>query len=746
MNTIKKISVIFIALSLVLSLTACNNKSEQTVKKTSYDNLKIGKGAENGAVAENDRFTLFWDGERACVLLNDKQNGTVWSTIPYDYYKTGDESGKAVSSMGAPLLLEYASSKNTAAIKTVNGYTGVIKNGRVSSKKIKNGIKVYYCFDKLKIVVPVDYTITDDGIKITISPSEIIEYDNLIYKISVAPFMCSAENGAGEDGYLVVPSGSGALIYADTDANGNIKEYSEQVYGTDPTRYESEKPLNLSSVRLPMFGAKDKDKALCGIIEEGAACAEIEAQAGNEKVGRSAVWVTFAVRGSNVSAVSFYGGQTTNVENINNEIGNYKRLTVGYYPLYGDDADYSGMAKIYRNKLNAGDQSGSVEESPLTLNILGGLQIKELMLGLPYQKTVAATTFKGALNIVESVAGVTELKTDVLLSGFGTTGLDVGKVGGGFKFDSVFGSKKDYSSFLNCCNSNNISIYADFDIVNFSSSSLGFSKTFDAAKAANSFTAYQNHYSPALRNADDSYSRYVLLSRAQLSKAADKVINTAKSKKLTGVGFSSLSSTAYSDYDSADYGVRHNMEEDVKAIFKNAAENGLSVLSADANAYAAALSDKVINIPMTSSEYDVLDRDIPLYQLVFKGITDISAPINTANNPQKRFLEAIACGSGMTFVLSADYDSRFATSKHSAFAVSLIDDNLKLISELSAKSKDYYTAVSGAKIEKYTQLSDTLSMTEFDNGVTVWVNRSDSPVEVSGVTVESGGFMFKEGE
>ena len=188
------------------------------------------------------------------------------------------------------------------------------------------------------------------------------------------------------------------------------------------------------------------------------------------------------------------------------------------------------------------------------------------------------------------------------------------------------------------------------------------------------------------------------------------------------------------------------MEEDVKAIFKNAAENGLPVLSADANAYAAVLSDKVINIPMTSSEYDVLDRDIPLYQLVFKGITDISAPINTANNPQKRFLEAIACGSGMTFVLSADYDSRFATSKHSAFAVSLIDDNLKLISELSTKSKDYYTAVSGAKIEKYTQLSDTLSMTEFDNGVTVWVNRSDSPVEVSGVTVESGGFMFKEGE
>lgn len=742
MKHIKKISVFFIVLSLVLSLGACA-KSEQSPKRADYDDLKIGKGAEDGVVAENDRFTLSWDGERACVLLNDRKNGTVWSTIPYDYYRTGETTGKAVSAMGAPLLLEYVSDKNMAAVKSVNGYTGVIKNGRISSKKIENGIKVYYCFDKLQIIVPVNYTVTDTGINISITPSEIIEHDNLVYKISVAPFMCSAQNSDDSEHYLVLPSGSGALMYTRADENGNAREYSEAVYGADPARHESEKPFNLSAVRLPMFGAKDKDKALLGIIEDGAACAEIEAQTGSDKIGRSAVWVTFALRGSNVSAVSFNGGQTTDVENVSKDISAYKRLSVGYYPLYGEDADYSGMARVYRESLG---KDKKADEVPLTLNILGGLQVKELFLGLPYRKTVAATTFGSALDIVKKVAEVSKLETDVMLSGFGSTGLDVGEVAGGFDFGSVFGGKKDYERLLKYCGDNNIPLYADYDIVNFSYSSHGFSKTFDAAKSANSFTAYQNYYSAALRNKNENYGRYVLLNRASLAKAAEKLFDTAKNQKLSGVGLSTLTNTAYSDYDSNDYAVRNKTEKDVASIIKKAGENGLSVVASYANAYAAALSGKVLDIPMTSSELDVLDRDIPLYQMVFKGITDISATINTAVNPQKRFLETVACGSGMTFVLSGKYDSRFATSRHSAFSVSLADDNLRLISELAEKSGSYYAAIKGAKIEKYTLLSDTLSLTEFDNGVSVWVNRADTPAAVAEGTVEANGFMYKEGK
>lgn len=741
MKLIKRISTVVIALAVVLSLCGCA-EDEQKPKRAGYESLKIGKGADDGIVAENDRFTLSWEGERACVLLTDRQNGTVWSTIPYDYYQTGETTGKANSSMGAPLLLEYVSSKNMAAVKSVNGYTGVIKNGRISSKKIENGIKVYYCFDKLQVVVPVNYTINDAGINISVCPSEIIEYDNLIYKISVAPFMCSAQNSTEDDCYLVVPSGSGAIMYTRAAESGKAEEYCETVYGADPTRHESEKPLNLSAVRLPMFGAKQKDKALCGIIEEGAACAEIEAQTGDEKIGRSAVWVTFALRGSNVSAISFNGGQTTDVENISKEISSYERLSVGYYPLYGEDADYSGMAKVYRESL---DRKDKVSEVPVTLNILGGLQIKELLLGLPYQKTVAATTMSGALDIIKKATEASVLETDVVLSGFGSTGLDIGEVAGGFDFGSVFGSKKDYNLLQKYCENNKIPLYADYDIVNFSSSSNGFSKTFDASKSANSFTAYQNHYSVSLRNKNNDYERYVLLSRASLFEAAEKLFDTAKDKKLFGVGLSTLSNTAYSDYDSQDFAVRHKAEEDVTSIIKKADKNGLSVVTSGANAYAAEVADKVLDAPMTSSKFDVLDMDIPLYQMVFKGITDISTPINTAINPQKRFLEAIASGSGMTFVLSERYDSRFATSKHSAFAVSLADDNIKLISELSKKSKEYYNAVSGAKIEEYTALSDTLSLTKFDNGVAVWVNRSDTPVTLEQGTVEANGFMYKEG-
>ncbi len=745
MKLIKRITVFLTALAILLSLTACGNEENKSVR-TSYDKLKIGKGVESGNVAENDRFSLAWDEERACVIVTDKTSGTVWSTIPYDYYKTGDTTGKPNSTMGSPLTLKYVSTKNMAAVKSTNGYTGVIKNGRISSKKIENGIKVFYCFDKLEIVIPVDYTIDSQGINISIAPKEIIEYDNLVYKISVAPFMCSAANSDNNaEHYIVVPSGSGALMYTNVDASGKAREYAEMVYGKDPVRHESEKTINTSAVRLPMFGAKDGETALCGIINDGAACAEIEAQTGDEKVGRSAVWATFALRGSNVSAIAFNGGQTTDVENISKDISLYEKLSVGYYPLYGEDADYSGMASVMRKKLQADAGDKKVSENPLNLNILGGLQVKALLLGLPYQKTITATTLDEATEIIKNVKNVSDLPMDVVLSGFGSSGLDIGKIAGGFGIDSVFGSKKDYENLSKYCDDGKIGLFTDFDIVNFNTSSNGFSKTFDAAKSSNSFTAYQYHYSVALRNTDNEYERYVLLSRASLGDAAQKLMDKANKKKISGIGLSTLGNTAYSDYDSNETGIRKGMEDDVVKIVGNAHKKGLSVLMSDANAYAAAVADKVINVPVTSSMFDVLNRDIPLYQMVFKGVTDISVPINTATNPRDRFLSAVECGTGMTFVLSARYESDFATSKHSAFAVSLAEDNIDLISELSKESKEVYAAVGGAEIEEHIGISDTLRKTVFDNGVTVWVNYGNEPVVLPEGTVEAKDFMFKEG-
>ncbi len=743
----KSFVVFMMAIAVIMPSAACkNNNSTENIARTPYDKLKVGRGVKSGVIAKNSNYTLYWDEERACVILSDI-NGNTWSSIPYDYYKTGKTGGRANSMMGAPLMLEYVSKKNKSAIKTMNGYTGIIKNGRMGSKKTADGLIVYYCFDKLEIIVPVEYTLRNNGLCISIEPKKIIEYDNLVYRLSLAPFLCSAQNTSNrEEQYIVIPSGSGALMYTDERSDIDLREYKENVYGNDPARYQSQKYENTEIIRIPLFGAKNGNTAICGIIEEGAASASVDAIVGDSKIGWSGVYSTFQLRGSNISAVSYDSGQTTDVENITEEMTGYKKLSIGYYPLTNQKADYSGMACVYRNYLIENYKIGDkkISEKGITLNILGGLRQKSLFFGVPFQKTISVTTFNEALEIIKQVEEVCAIPIDVVLSGFGKSGLDVGEIAGGYKFGTAFGSKKDFNKLKDYCTETGIGCFVDFDIVKFRDSSNGFSKIFNAAKSANSFTAYQYYYSIALRNQESNQSRYVLLNRALLGEASDKLFDFAKGMDIHGISFSTLGNMAYSDYDSKEYFVRGKTESEATSIIENAHKNGFTVMVSEANSYAAAVSDKIINAPLVSSMYDILDADIPLYEIIFKGMVDItSSPVNTAMNQRVKFLNSIESGIGLSFMLTDRYSTESASSKHSALAVSLLADNIQMISELADESKEYYKAINGSKIIKHSLISENIRRTDFDNGISVWVNYGDTPIVLPEGKIEPKSFMFR---
>lgn len=747
MKKFNKISTLLLVAVLLISIVGCTKAENEVSKKINYADLKTEAGLASGNMEENNNYILTWDSERACIGLTEKATGKIWSTIPYDFYTTGKTTGRDAIMMGAPLMLSYVHTSNTRAIKTVNGYTGVIKNGKTVCKKIENGIRVEYYFDKLEIMIPVDFVLRENGVCASIALGDIVENENLVYKISLTPFLCSTVNSDNKDEqYIVVPSGSGALMY--TYNRSGERKYSENVYGNDSARYENEKLTNTKDIRVPVFGAKNGAAAICGIIEEGAACGSVEASVGDSEIGYSAVYPTFTIRGSNISAISFQDGKVSEVETISMDLSGYEKVSVGYYPLYGEKANYVGMAATYREfaKKAYDSDNKKPDDTRMTIKLLGGLQVKDSVLGIPRDKTVAATTFAEALDIVKQINELTDKKFDVLLSGFGNTGLDVGSVAGGFKFGKVFGGKKAYKALKSYCDENGIGLYSDFDVIRFNKSGNGFSKTYHASKASSMFTAYQYQYSVSLRNIDENYKKYVLLNRSQLGNAVKKLVSFSDKNDIGGLSLSTLGSMSYSDYSDPAFYARGGTENDVAEIIKNIKKKNISVMVSDANAYAAASADKITDAPVSSSQFDATDSDIPLYQMIFKGFTDVSSEaINIANIPRKQFLKALEGGSGIEFVLSAKYDTDFATTKHSVFAVSQFSDNKESISEYIKESSNFYDSIAGTEIVEHRVISNDLRYTKFSNGTQLWINYGETPVTIDSVTVEPNGFVVKEG-
>lgn len=162
---------------------------------------------------------------------------------------------------------------------------------------------------------------------------------------------------------------------------------------------------------------------------------------------------------------------------------------------------------------------------------------------------IPLTTLAQAETIIRELYEETGAAPAVSLDGFGESGLNIGKIAGGYTVHNKLGSVKIMNELASYCRENTIPLFFDFDTVRFSSSGDGWSKTFDTAKGANGQTVYPTMYHVALRN-KAADTRYVLLAREQLAGSAQKLISKTKKWEVEGFGLGTMSSLAYSDYGS----------------------------------------------------------------------------------------------------------------------------------------------------------------------------------------------------
>lgn len=734
---INKIFALVISLAVVLSMTGCAEK-QATADKPYNAEADINM-LDSGLVCENDNYTLSWDSEVNCVILTAKTTGEAWSSIPYDYYSAGAFQGKAGVAMQSPLDISYYT-KGVNQIKKLTGYMGAVRKGRVASEKTQNGIKVTYYFDEVEIAVPVYYTLNSDSVSVSIIPSEIEEHDNKICEVSLSPYFCAVANSA--ENYLFVPSGSGALMY--TDVRGDARLYEEKVYGADLAQQVYEKFENRQTVRMSAFGAASNNTGMLGIITDGAESASILAESGNEAVGYSNVYAKFLVKSYNISQVEYSGNEKIkNFWAFADKISPADRYTVTYYPLGQDNANYSSMADIYREYLT--DKYGMTEKSTdslLNLEIIGGAFVKKFMLGIPYYSVEKATSIKEAEGIIKELSDKTS-SINARLLGFGQSGVNAGKVAGGYKLSSALGNKSQLNSLNAFCKDKGIDLYFDYDILSYNDSGNGFSKNNDCIRTVNGYKANQNIFSISLRNIDETKPQYFILNRKGVNDAAEKL---AKKALVDSISLSNIGSAVYSDFSEYEYYNCNGMINTVIDIAKLLKENEKTVSFDSANDYAAAVADNITNAPVVSSKDNALDIDIPFYQMVFKGSVSLSnTAINYGVDKQTQFLKAVESGVGLTYSLTENHNNELMETQMSYFVDSLYSNNKSSIIKHIDDYSELFEKVKSAKVSEHIILNQDVRKTVFDNGVTVLVNYGESDYIADGFTVPKCSFTFTEG-
>lgn len=734
-----QIIAIMLAAIICVCLTACgaNGDKKGLVKTGSYDKTKYKNGSiSSGIVAQNDRFSIEWNDQNKRVVFNDLKNGVSYSTAPKQITQ-----GSQVDENGLPIKnnprIESAISVTyydelSASEQALYSYNAAVKNGKIYVSAIENGIRVIYDFTEKKISVPVDYTIDDKSFKISVITSEISDGDEYtVTGVSIAPFICGIKNDPTDDSYLFLPDGSGAIIRPKTTDTVGIYG-SIPVYGGDYAKRVEEFRGFAEPCYMPVYGMKNGDSGLCAIIDSSAERAFIEYSVGSSNIGYSSVYPFFRIK-SYTMIDSPLKKVSENLMQFNEYLTD-EPLSVSYYPLFGEDCGYNAMADIYRGYLveNYGLKKLKSEAIRLSLEIEGGIENKKFFCGVPYTGLTPLTDVKQAKEIAEYFSQSCD-GLMMRLCGFTQNGLDVGRVGGGFRINSKLGGKKDIAALADYCKDKNIVLSLDFDPISFNEGGNGYSIIKSAAKFSDEQTGYIDEYNNV--TGAPSGTRIYLLSRALVPQVLSRFSEKSSDYGFEAVGLGKFGSYIYSDFSSNKTYNCNNIQESVVKGIKSVSLDK-SVVLTGANDYAVAVSDYISGVPVNSSGYDFYSCDVPFYTMVFKGYASMSSKaVNLAADSDKLLLSCVEAGISPSYAILYDFTQEAILSKYAVTRSSEFMHIREDIVENFNRTRAFLEAVSLAQITEHRVIDSELRAVTYDNGVTVYINYGNRDAVSDGVKI-----------
>lgn len=553
------------------------------------------------------------------------------------------------------------------------------------------------------------------------------------------------------DGYIFVPDGSGALIFAN-NGKADASPYNRRVYGTD----FAHQPLmefttvELQQIHLPVYGLKDNDQAFLAVIEEGDAMARIEAMVSGMRDSFNKVWASFDVI-PQVRVFLDAEGELIHLRRLSLNMYQARLyqgdIVVRYHFLTGDDATYAGMARRYQEYLVKKHDLSPIDSDrkmPLILDIVGGIDRIRPVMGVPSNVVEPLTTYDQAEEIVEDLihSGVDALEVRFLgwLRG-GMNHVFPDRV----RFEPKIGDEKALARFTSTLKDRGVGLYpnVDFTVVHRDRPTDGFVSFIHASRFLNRNQAYVNQHNLATLQPDPNRRRS-LLSPGQFGRVVGGFVGDFDRLGVGGLSLGDLGHRLVSDFrlDVNKLVDRQQALDIVVDQLDQMKNMGLDLVIDSANAYAIPYAKYVVNSPWYSRGTAVLDQPVPFYQLVMSGYIGQASPAaNLLPQERRRYvLKLLESGTLPAFAVAHAEGSLVKKTSFDHLYSLAYDANRNDILSIFNEVREALGDLWHRPIIDHRCTEWTVCTTTFENGTEIVVNYSDESIEVDGVRVPPLGY------
>jgi|GEM_PF-768449 hypothetical protein len=594
-------------------------------------------------------------------------------------------------------------------------------------------------------MIPVDYIIEDDGLKVQIKQEEVCynESKYAISGLSVMKYFGSADNT--ETGYMLVPDGSGAIINFNNGKIAVTSELKVQIYGLDRGKNYSTKPEYSEQGYLPVWGIKKQSSSLFAIIESGESAATIisDIPRGSKN---SVNYTNASFKLCEFDEMTLFGNSQ---KLLTYQEKRFSGDIAIKYQIMNGDVNYSDMAANYRsyliNKGMLNSEKLEAKDINFNLELFGAMSDTSAVMGIQYDYLNSLTTYEEARKILEELGTSGVKGINLRYRGWSNNGL-MNQAYGAVSPLRELGGWNGYRKLEEYAQANGVKLYPECEIVKVYTDKLfdNYMQYLDASRMLSRSNAVYYQYDQMQSSA---YVHQAFITRPQkVDSMADSLIKDLAKNNISSISLGSIGEMLTADYHVGATYDRDMVQKVYAQVYKKFADAGISIASVGGNAYALAGTDVLFELPNQSSEYYVTDAAVPFYQMVLHGYVQYSGEAaNQSGDPERTLLKAVEYGAGLSYrwmyASNRDINNIYFEDLYSANYSSWINDAAAFYKRYNEELG--HTA--SLTIAEHKNITKTLSCTRYSDGTVVYVNYDEVSAEVDGHRVPAMDYLVVKG-
>ena len=591
--------------------------------------------------------------------------------------------------------------------------------------------------------VSIIYELEEDSLVASIPLNE-IEFKKDYPIVEIKPLGFFGAGGLNEEGFLVVPEGSGGLI------NFNNQKFSQNAYASNVYGWDyamnREALIDETRANMPLFGISNKTESFICVLEEGSSYAYIEADVSGRMHSYNYAAANYALIHNELMDIS--AKSDTTVRMFQKKLPN-EMLTQRY--VFLDKNDYPSMATAYRDYLLANNpEITKISEAdlPVVVEIIGAVDRTKHILGVPTKRPDALTTYEDTVDITKQLLsyGITDLR--IKYNGWFNEGVQhdaPNKV----NIIKELGSKKDFKNMVSYMKDNNVGLYleSNFQFVYNNSITDNFIGIRDAAKLVNRKLVELYPYHPVWFGENQEMAMYYLAKPNYYLKNMDTYADNIAELGVMNIAFGDIGKSLAADYDDKSEVSREAVLKLQQEKLAQLHSEGYGMMIETGNIYAVPYADMIVDINLATKGYNIIDEEIPFYEIALHGLVPYAGEaINLAEDYERNILKTAETGAGLFFVFMQEDSFALQESNYTEYFSAEFAQWSDTTSELYNRMKKDFGHLYNQYIIDHQKIVKGVYMTVYEDGTKVIVNYNESAYTYNQTVIEAKNYIVEGGK